>query len=184
MDWVFAQVAKQRSDVSFLICGENFWHTLDSTKWTTRFKQFLFGLAKKVLLQKSDDERDYRPLERIKELGMENRCVVVNRFIANEEVPVYFQVADAVVLFYRTATPSGIESLSYNFQLPILATRVGHFPETIEDGFNGYLANDSDVNDMARVMLHFLDHPIDRNNVVKATEKLSWENFAKAIVGQ
>ncbi len=180
----FAQVAKQRSDVSFLICGENFWHTLDSTKWTTRFKQFLFGLAKKVLLQKSDDERDYRPLERIKELGMENRCVVVNRFIANEEVPVYFQVADAVVLFYRTATPSGIESLSYNFQLPILATRVGHFPETIEDGFNGYLANDSDVNDMARVMLHFLDHPIDRNNVVKATEKLSWENFAKAIVGQ
>ncbi len=180
----FAQVAKQRSDVSFLICGESFWHTLDSTKWTTRMKQFLFGLAKKIVLQKSDDERDYNPLERIKELGIEDRCVVVNRFIANEEVPVYFQVSDAVVLFYRTATPSGIESLSYNFHLPILATKVGHFPETIEDGFNGYLANDSDVNDMARVMLHFIDHPIDRGNVAKATENMSWSNFAKAIAGQ
>ena len=180
----FAQVAKQRSDVSFLICGESFWHTLDSTKWTTRMKQFLFGLAKKIVLQKSDDERDYKPLERIKELGIEDRCVVVNRFIANEEVPVYFQVSDAVVLFYRTATPSGIESLSYNFHLPILATKVGHFPETIQDGFNGYLANDSDVNDMARVMLHFIDHPIDRGNVAKATENMSWSNFAKAIAGQ
>lgn len=180
----FAQVAKQRSDVSFLICGESFWHTLDSTKWTTRMKQFLFGLAKKIVLQKSDDERDYNPLERIKELGIEDRCVVVNRFIANEEVPVYFQVSDAVVLFYRTATPSGIESLSYNFHLPILATKVGHFPETIEDGFNGYLANDSDVNDMARVMLHFIDHPIDRGNVAKATENMSWSNFAKAIAGK
>jgi len=180
----FAQVAKQRSDVSFLICGESFWHTLDSTKWTTRMKQFLFGLAKKIVLQKSDDERDYKPLEKIKELGIEDRCVVVNRFIANEEVPVYFQVSDAVVLFYRTATPSGIESLSYNFRLPILATKVGHFPETIEDGFNGYLANDSDVNDMARVMLHFIDHPIDRGNVAKATENMSWSNFAKAIAGQ
>ncbi len=180
----FAQVAKQRSDVSFLICGESFWHTLDSTKWTTRMKQFLFGLAKKIVLQKSDDERDYNPLERIKELGIEDRCVVVNRFIANEEVPVYFQVSDAVVLFYRTATPSGIESLSYNFHLPILATKVGHFPETIEDGFNGYLANDSDVNDMARVMLHFIDHPIDRSNVAKATENMSWSNFARAIAGQ
>ena len=180
----FAQVAKQRSDVSFLICGESFWHTLDSAKWTTRMKQFLFGLAKKIVLQKSDDERDYKPLERIKQLGIEDRCVVVNRFIANEEVPVYFQVSDAVVLFYRTATPSGIESLSYNFRLPILATKVGHFPETIEDGFNGYLANDSDVNDMARVMLHFIDHPIDRGNVAKATENMSWSNFAKAIAGQ
>jgi len=180
----FAKVCKERDDVSFLICGESFWHTLDNTKWSTRLKQFLFGLAKKVVLQKADDERQYAPLERIKELGIEKQCVVFNRFIGNEELPLFFQVSDAAVLFYRTATPSGIESLSYNFKLPILATRVGHFPETIEDGFNGYLANAVDTDDMARVMLQFLDNPIDRNNVVKATENMSWANFAKAIAGQ
>jgi glycosyltransferase involved in cell wall biosynthesis len=179
----FAQVCKQRSDVSFLICGESFWHTLDNKKWSTRVKQFLFGLAKKVVLQKSDDEREYAPLERIKELGIEKQCVVFNRFIGNEELPVFFQVSDAAVLFYRTATPSGIESLSYNFKLPILATRVGHFPETIEDGFNGYLADAENTEDMARIMLRFLDNPIDRNNVVKATENMSWDNFAGAIAG-
>ncbi len=180
----FAKVCQQRNDVSFLICGESFWHTLDNTKWSTRVKQFLFGLAKKIVLQKSDDEREYAPLERIKELGIEKQCVVFNRFIGNEELPVFFQVSDAAVLFYRTATPSGIESLSYNFKLPILASRVGHFPETIEDGFNGYLANAGDTADMARVMLRFLEEPIDRNNVEKATENMSWANFASAIAGR
>ena len=180
----FAKVCQQRNDVSFLICGESFWHTLDNTKWSTRVKQFLFGLAKKVVLQKSDDEREYAPLERIKELGIEKQCVVFNRFIGNEELPVFFQVSDAAVLFYRTATPSGIESLSYNFKLPILASRVGHFPETIEDGFNGYLADAGDTDDMARIMLRFLEQPIDRNNVVKATENMSWANFASAIDGR
>jgi glycosyltransferase involved in cell wall biosynthesis len=180
----FAKVCKQRNDVSFLICGESFWHTLDNTKWSTRIKQFLFGLAKKVVLQQSDDEREYAPLDRIKELGIEKQCVVFNRFIGNEELPVFFQVSDAAVLFYRTATPSGIESLSYNFQLPILATRVGHFPETIEDGFNGYLASAEDTNDMARIMMRFLNEPVDRSNVVKATENMSWANFASAIAGR
>ena len=180
----FAKVCQQRNDVSFLICGESFWHTLDNTKWSTRVKQFLFGLAKKVVLQKSDDEREYAPLERIKELGIEKQCVVFNRFIGNEELPVFFQVSDAAVLFYRTATPSGIESLSYNFKLPILASRVGHFPETIDDGFNGYLADAGDTDDMARIMLRFLEQPIDRNNVVKATENMSWANFASAITGR
>lgn len=179
----FAKVCKTRTDVSFLICGESFWHTLDNTKWSTRVKQFLFGLAKKIVLQKSDDEREYAPLDRIKELGIEKQCVVFNRFIGNEELPVFFQVSDAAVLFYRTATPSGIESLSYNFKLPILATRVGHFPETIEDGFNGYLAEAGNTDDMARVILRFLDEPIDRANVVKATENMSWANFAHAIAG-
>jgi glycosyltransferase involved in cell wall biosynthesis len=61
---------------------------------------------------------------------------------------------------------------------------VGHFPETIEDGFNGYLANAGDTDDMARIMLRFLEQPINRNNVVKATENMSWANFASAIAGR
>ena len=90
-------------------------------------------------------------------------------------------MSDAAVLFYRTATPSGIESLSYNFKMPILATKVGHFPETIVDGFNGYLAEAEDIQSMKNQMLRFLESPIDRENVVKATENMSWTNYAKAI---
>jgi glycosyltransferase involved in cell wall biosynthesis len=90
-------------------------------------------------------------------------------------------VADAAVLFYRTATPSGIESLSYNFKLPLIATAVGHFPETIQNGFNGYLAIPGDVDDMAQQMLNAMNRPIDRKNVEEATKNMSWENYARVI---
>jgi glycosyltransferase involved in cell wall biosynthesis len=133
-------------------------------------------------LKKSDDERMYQPLQLIEQLHIQDRCVVFNRFIPNEEVHLYFQCSDAVVLYYLTATPSGIESLSYNFKLPILATRVGHFPETIQDGFNGYLANAGDVEDMAHVMLRYLDAPLPSDHVVESTKSMSWDNYAKAIM--
>lgn len=177
----FAELTKERNDVSLLICGENFWQTLDTKKFSTRLKQFLFGTAKKLLLRKTDDERNDRPLELINQLGIQEQCVVFNRFIPNEEVPMFFQVADCVVLFYRTATPSGIESLSYNFELPILATRVGHFPETIQDGFNGYLANDCDIASMTEQMRRMIANPIPRENVRSATANMSWTNYAKSI---
>ena len=178
----FAKVRAQRDDVSLVIAGESFWNTLDQSKWSTRFKQMVFGWAKRILLNKKDDEREDQPLEWIQKLGIEKDCYVVNRFIGNEEVPPFFQVSDAVLLFYRTATPSGIESLSYNFALPLLATNVGHFPETITDGFNGYLAKDGDIADMAKVMMKFLDNPIDRNNVKEKTAMMSWERYANAIM--
>jgi glycosyltransferase involved in cell wall biosynthesis len=178
----FAKVRAQRDDVSLVIAGESFWNTLDQSKWSTRFKQMIFGWAKRILLNKKDDEREDQPLEWIQKLGIEKDCYVVNRFIGNEEVPPFFQVSDAVLLFYRTATPSGIESLSYNFALPLLATNVGHFPETITDGFNGYLAKDGDIEDMAKVMMKFLDQPIDRNNVKEKTAMMSWERYADAIM--
>ena len=135
-------------------------------------------------MNQKSDEKEYRPLELIKKFGIEDRVVVKNEFIPNEDVHKYFQVSDAGVLFYEYATPSGVESLSYNFRLPILATKVGHFPETIKDGYNGYLAPAEDTEGMKEVMKRFLEEPIDRNNVEKATELMSWENYAEAIIGE
>ncbi len=178
----FARVAKEREDVSLLICGESFWHTLDTKRFSTRLKNALFGVAKRVFLKKSDDERNYHPLQKIEALGLSDRCVVFNTFIPNEEVHRYFQASDAVILYYLTATPSGIESLSYNFELPLLATAVGHFPETIKDGYNGYLAKPNDIEDMARQMIRYLDHPIPRENVRAITQEMSWDHYAQVIV--
>lgn len=178
----FAKVAKQRDDVSLIICGESFWNTLDSSKLSTKIKEATFGLLKKMFLNAEDDEKNYHPLDLIRNLKIEDRVMLVNKFVANEDVPQYFQVADAVLLFYLTATPSGIESISYNFNMPILATKVGHFPETIKDGYNGYLAKDKDIDDMARVIGMSIEKPIDRNNVAEVTKELSWENYTKVIL--
>lgn len=178
----FKIVADQRDDITFMICGESFWNTLSQDKLSTKVKNALFGVAKKIFLSKSSNEKDYNPLALIEEFDLEDRILLVNEFIPNEDVQKYFQTADAAVLFYEYATPSGIESLSYNFQVPLLATKVGHFPETIEDGYNGYLAEAEDVDDMAKVMLKFLDAPLEPKNVAEKTKEMSWSNYAKAIL--
>jgi len=180
----FDIVRKQRNDVSLLIVGESFWNTLPKNSFSAKLKSFLFGIAKSIFLKKSDDEQNYNPLQLIETLGLQDFVFVNNKFVANEEVPKYFQVSDSIVLYYLTATPSGVESLSYNFNLPVLATKVGHFPETIVDGYNGYLAEDRNIQSMAEVMLKSIEKPIERQNVAHSAEKLSWENYAKAILNK
>ncbi|MFZ1331336.1 MAG: glycosyltransferase [Flavobacteriales bacterium] len=178
----FSELAKQRNDVSLMIVGERFWQTVDQSKFSTKVKNAIFGTMKKLFLKKADDEREYDPLAMIEKLGLKDRTLVVDRFVPNEDVPPYFQAADAVVLFYETATPSGVESLSYNFKLPAVATRVGHFPETIKDGFNGYMAEPKNITDMVRAMNAMIEKPIPRENVVEATKEMSWANYAKAVL--
>jgi glycosyltransferase involved in cell wall biosynthesis len=178
----FHLVSKQRDDVSLLVVGELFWDTLDNKKLSTRIKSGIFGMAKKVFLRKQDDEKNYRPLELIGKYGLEERVVAITEFVPNEEVHQYFQVSDSILLFYLTATPSGVESMAYNFGLPILATRVGHFPETIQDGYNGYLAAPADPASMAEVMLKSIDAPIPAQHVYDTSAEMSWDHYASSIM--
>lgn len=178
----FARLAEERDDVSLLIVGESFWNTLDNKKFSTRLKSAIFGLAKKVLLKKQDDERNYQPLSLIDELGLKDKTYVVNDFVPNEMVHKYFQVSNNIMLFYLTATPSGIESIAYNFRMPMLATRVGHFTETIKDGYNGYLAEPDNIESMTEVMRKAIEHPIPSENVAETSKDMSWDNYAKEIL--
>jgi glycosyltransferase involved in cell wall biosynthesis len=180
----FSRVARQRDDVSLLIVGELFWSTLDQRKLSTRLKNALFGMAKKIFLSKQDDERNYRPLELIEQHGLQECVVTRTEFVPDEEVHRYFQSSDAIVLFYSAATPSGVESMAYNFGLPILASRVGHFGETIRDGYNGYLAEPGDPDSMAGVMLKFIESPIPASHVYATSAEMSWENYATAIMNR
>lgn len=178
----FARLYNQRNDVSLLIVGESFWQTLDQSKWTTRIKQSMFKIAGKIFLRNREDEGDYKPLNLIEKFGIQHSVKVVNEFVPNEDVHKYFQVSDNLLLFYLTATPSGVESIGYNFQMPMLATAVGHFPETIKDGYNGYLVKPHDIDDMCRVMQQAIRKPIPKANVAATAAGMSWENYAKSVI--
>lgn len=176
----FAQLSKQRDDVSLLIVGESFWQTLDTKKLSTRLKNQLFGLAKSLFLKKQDDERNYKPLELISKYKLQDKVMVVNEFVPNEEVNKYFQVSDNLLLFYLTATPSGVESIGYNFKIPMLATKVGHFVDTVKDGYNGYLAENT-IESMTNIMQKAIEKPIPRANIAETAHLMSWENYAAQI---
>ena len=58
---------------------------------------------------------------------------------------------------------------------------MGHFPETIQDGTNGYLADET-LESMAATMEKMLDHPIDRSGVAAMKANMSWKSYAGAIL--
>lgn len=178
----FAKLAKERDDVSLIICGESFWNTLDNSKLSTKIKNATFGLAKKLFVKNQDNEQDYNPLELIDSLNIKELVHLNNEFVPNEEVPKYFQISDNIMLYYLTATPSGVESIGYNFNMPMLSTNVGHFPETVVDGYNGYMAEADNIGSMVDAMRKSIDKPIDRKNVAATSKDMSWENYAGEIL--
>ncbi len=180
----FNLVSQQRDDVSLLIVGELFWNTLDSKKFSTRLKNSTFRVAKKLFLKKQDDEQNYRPLDLIEKYDLQSRVVAITEFVPNEDVHKYFQTSDSITLFYSAATPSGVESMAYNFGMPILATNVGHFSETIKHGFNGYLAEADNCSSMADVMIQSIESPIPTENVYATSAEMSWDNYATAVLSQ
>ena len=62
--------------------------------------------------------------------------------------------------------------INYNFKLPVIATNVGHFPETIEDGVNGYLARENDIDHMSEQMQKIIKSPINRKNIERKTKEV------------
>ena len=156
--------------------------TLDKKKLSTRIKNATFGLAKKLFLRNQDNKQDYNPLALIEDYQIDDLVFLNNEFVPNEEVPKYFQVSDTIMLYYLTATPSGVESIGYNFNMPMLATNVGHFPETVIDGYNGYMAEANDIDSMVKAMNKSIENPIDRKNVAATSKDMSWNNYANEIL--
>jgi len=77
--------------------------------------------------------------ERIKELNIGKNVLVIDEFVPNEEVGLYYSAADLVVLPYNSATQSGILNIAYGFKKPVVVTNVGGLPELVEDGKTGFI---------------------------------------------
>lgn len=76
--------------------------------------------------------------ERVKALGMENHVEFAGR-VENKDVPKFLSVAD-VVVFPSTAEATSLACLeAMAMKKAIVASKVGGYPEMIDDGVNGYL---------------------------------------------
>ncbi len=106
------------------------------------------------------------------------------RYIKDDEVPLFFSAADVCILPYRSATQSGITSISYHFNLPMIATNVGGLHESIRDGENGVVVAPT-VDDIVGGIKRFFEEGNKERfvaNIEQLKKELSWGVLAKAIV--
>jgi glycosyltransferase involved in cell wall biosynthesis len=71
------------------------------------------------------------------------------RWISNDEIPLFFANADFLVLPYKDITQSGPLLISYNYNVPVIASKLPGFEEYIIHGKTGFLFTPLDSKDLA-----------------------------------
>lgn len=107
------------------------------------------------------------------------------KYIKDSEVSKYFSAADLAVLPYRSATQSGISSVSYHFEVPMIVTDVGGLKETIGDRGTGIVASEGTPECICKEILRYFSAPDIRKNCIAnirlEKERLSWKTFAERL---
>jgi glycosyltransferase involved in cell wall biosynthesis len=94
-------------------------------------------------------------LDAIKNLGLDNTITIINEYVANEAVHLYFTAANLAVLPYNEATQSGILSIAYGFAKPVVVTDVGGLAELVDDGKTGFIVPPHDVPKLADTVIRY-----------------------------
>lgn len=107
------------------------------------------------------------------------------KYIKDSEVSDYFSAADVAVLPYRSATQSGISSVSYHFEVPMIVTDVGGLKETIGDRGTGLVADEGTPEAICKEIKKYFADPRIKEDCIKnirvEKDRLSWNTFARKL---
>jgi glycosyltransferase involved in cell wall biosynthesis len=129
-----------------------------------------------------ENEEDYRKL--LRDLRITDAVHIVSKFVANEQVYLYFSAADLVVLPYKSATQSGIVQIAYHLNKPCIVTDVGGLAEVVIHGKTGYVVPSDRPTELAAAIKKFYLENREREfaeHVKVEKQKYSWDNMVNAI---
>ena len=95
----------------------------------------------------------------ITELGISSYIKTDFRYIPDDEVSSFFNMADLVILPYREIYQSGVLLLTMSYGKPLLCSDLAAFKEIIVDNENGFTFKSEDDEDMAGKLLSIMDDP-------------------------
>lgn len=131
-----------------------------------------------------DDKSQY--LAQIESLGLGEHVKVIDKYIPNEDVAMYFQSADVVVLPYTSATQSGIVQIAFGLGTPVITTDVGGLPEAVDHGKTGLVVPAQDPQRLAAAILGYYQDDLERGfreQIGLQTNRFAWDEEV-ALVGE
>ena len=102
---------------------------------------------------------------------------------SDNDVQRLFSWADIVVLPYIEASQSGVLHLAQSFAVPVVATRVGALPETINEGETGLLVPPSNPAELASAMHTLLTDAALREKVIGNITRRRNTEFSEHSIG-
>lgn len=121
----------------------------------------------------------------IDSLPSKERVYLFPKYIKDSEVKNYFSVTDVAVLPYRSATQSGISSISYHFEVPMITTSVGGLKELIGDRGTGIVTSEVTAEGIRKEILRYFADASIAESCVEAIrqekKRLDWQSFANNL---
>lgn len=126
--------------------------------------------------------------KKIKEL---KNITVINRWINDNEVESLFSGRNLVTVCpYKDATQSGVILVSYNYEIPVIATDIGGLKEQIINGKTGFLIKRNCADALADAMEKFIELPQTIENMRTHISdylsvymsKISWNRSAQILL--
>jgi glycosyltransferase involved in cell wall biosynthesis len=129
-------------------------------------------------------EAGRRVCELAEEPDLRGRVQVFSGYVPAEQVPDLLRDHDVVALPYRSATASQNVLLAHAYGLPVLASRVGTFPEQVRDGVDGLLITPSDVGAISKA-IDRLKEPTTMEELVRNVPEPDldgpWHTYVRAV---
>ena len=94
---------------------------------------------------------------KIKEEWKNKNIVILNRYIKDSEIATLYRNARVVVYPYISATQSGVLSIAFYYQTPVLTSDIPYFKSIIEKSKTGLMFKNKDVNDLTIKLMSLLN---------------------------
>jgi glycosyltransferase involved in cell wall biosynthesis len=123
-------------------------------------------------------------LQLIDDLNIKDKVIICDKYIPDEEVKNFFNLADMVVQPYRSATQSGVTQVAYHFEKPMLVTDVGGLREIVPDGKVGYVV-EPQPSKIADAICDFYDNnrkETFEDNIIEEKKKYEWSKMTATIM--
>jgi glycosyltransferase involved in cell wall biosynthesis len=120
----------------------------------------------------------------ISRLQLQGRIKLIDQYIPDDAVELYFAAADAVVLPYTSASQSGIVQVAYGFERPVIASAVGGLPEVVKHGETGLLVPPGDAGELAGAIRKFYTEGMAESfaeAVRREAERISWKTVLQEV---
>ncbi|HHH53014.1 MAG TPA: glycosyltransferase, partial [Bacteroidetes bacterium] len=108
------------------------------------------------------------------------------REIPDEELQLFFNVADFVVTPYKQILTSGSIYLALSYSIPVIAPKKGIISEVLEENKDSFLYDDNDSNALYKTMKKSLALPSYeleefKNNALMKSKLLTWDNMHQKL---
>lgn len=125
-----------------------------------------------------------RYLAQITEHGLGEHVTIIDRYVPDEEVGLYFSACDVVVLPYASTSQSAVMSLAYGFGRPVITTSTAAPPKDSHGPTSSLIVPPRDSQALAEAIGKFFNSSLHAEQVQAleaARRYFSWERLVDLI---